>query len=213
MRLYDYPVAPNCRRVRIFLAEKGISIPSQTIDLTAQEQLSPGYRAVNPRCTVPALQLDNGTLITEVLAIWRYFEEAEPEPPLLGRDAQGKALVTMWERRMELDGFLPGMEAVRNFLRGLRSRALTGPRDYQQIPALVERGKLRLADFFFDLDEHLSHSLYVAGVEFTAADITAFVALDFIAGRLKLPVMENHIHLRRWSETIAARPSVQLCVA
>ncbi len=213
MRLYDYPVAPNCRRVRIFLAEKGISVPSQTIDLTAQEQLSPGYRAVNPRCTVPALQLDNGTLITEVLAIWRYFEEAEPQRPLLGRDPQGKALVTMWERRMELDGFLPGMEAVRNFLRGLRSRALTGPRDYEQIPALVERGRLRLSDFFFDLDEHLSRSLFVAGGEFTAADITGFVALDFIAGRLKLPVMDNHIHLRRWSESVAARPSVQLCAA
>ncbi|MDR3407853.1 MAG: glutathione S-transferase [Methylovirgula sp.] len=210
MRLYDYPVAPNCRRVRIFLAEKGVSVPSQMIDLSMQEQLSSAYRAINPRCTVPALQLDDGTLITEVLAIWRYFEETDPEPPLLGRDAKDKALVTMWERRMELDGFLPGMDAVRNFLRSLKSRALTGPRDYEQIPELIERGKMRLADFFQDLDGHLSHSPFVAGAEFTAADITGFVALDFVAGRLKLPIPDDQIHLRRWSERVAARPSFQL---
>jgi glutathione S-transferase len=208
MRLYDYPVAPNCRRVRIFLAEKGVCVPRQTIDLTDQEQLSPSYGAINPRCSVPALQLDDGTMITEVLAIWRYFEESAPQPPLLGRDAQDKALVTMWERRMELDGFLPGMEAVQNFLRSLRLRAFSGPRDDQQVSALLESTKSRLVDFFFDLDAHLSHSPFVAGAEFTAADITGFITLDFVAARLKLPIPDNHVHLRRWSEAIAARPSL-----
>jgi glutathione S-transferase len=207
MRLYDFPTAPNCRRVRVFLAEKGVVIPTQTIDLAAGEQFSEAYRAINPRCTVPGLALDEGMIITEVPAIWRYIEELQPEPALLGEDAKDKATVTMWERRAELDGFFPVVEAVRNFLRGLKSRALVGPRDYAQIPALVERGKLRLAAFFDDLDVHLAGSPFMAGDRFSVADITAAVTLDFAASRLKLAAPEDHIHLRRWQAKIAARPS------
>lgn len=207
MRLYDFPNAPNCRRVRVFLAEKGIAIPTRTVDLAAGEQFSSAYRALNPRCTVPALELDDGAVITEVLAIWRYIEELQPEPALLGADARDRAIVTMWERRMELDGFVPAVEAVRNFLRGLKSRALTGPRDYEQIPALVERGRLRLAAFFDDLDARLAASPFIAGDAFSVADITAAVALDFAASRLKLPVPDDRVHLRRWQAKMAARAS------
>jgi glutathione S-transferase len=207
MRLYDYPGAPNCRRVRVFLAEKSLSIPTETVDLAAGKQFSEAFRAVNPRCTVPTLVLDDGTVITEVLAIWRYIEEMHPEPALLGRDAKDKAIVTMWERRAELDGFFPAVEAVRNFLRGLKSRALVGPRDYDQIPALVERSKLRLAAFFDDLDAHLEASPFVAGERFSVADITAAVALDFSASRLKLAPLEDRVHLCRWHARIAARQS------
>lgn len=207
MRLYDYPGAPNCRRVRIFLAEKGLAIPMQSIDLAAGEQFSDAYRAINPRCTVPALTLDDGTVISEVPAIWRYIEETQPEPALLGQDAKDKAIVTMWERRAELDGFVPAVEAVRNHLRGLKSRALVGPRDYEQIPALVERGKLRLAAFFDDLDTHLVESSFVAGEHFSGADITAAVTLDFAATRLKLAAPQEHCHLRAWQAKITTRPS------
>lgn len=207
MRLYDYPSAPNCRRVRIFLAEKRMAVPMQPIDLAVGEQFSDAFRAINPRCTVPALALDDGTIITEVPAIWHYIEELHPDPALLGRDAKDKAIVTMWERRMEFDGLVPAVEAVRNFLRGLKSRALVGPRDYEQIPALVERGKLRLAAFFDDLDARLGESPFVAGNWFSVADITAAVTLDFAASRLKLGPPDEHHHLRAWQAKIATRPS------
>ena len=134
--------------MRIFIAEKGIDIPMKPVDLGAKEQFSDAYRAVNPRSQVPALVLAGGPVIGEVPAIWRYLEEAYPQTPLLGKTAESKALVTMWERRAELDGFAPVMEGVRNAVAGLKGRALSGPHAYEQIPELVERSKQRVANFF-----------------------------------------------------------------
>ena len=135
MKLFHSTVSPNSRRVRMFIAEKKISISLQTVNLAEKEQFSDWFKAVNPRQQVPALLLDDGTTVTEVLAIWRFLEETYPEPNLLGGDATGKALVTMWERRVELDGFAPTMEGVRNALAGLKGRALSGPHDYGQFPS------------------------------------------------------------------------------
>lgn len=209
MKLYDAATAPNPRRVRIFLAEKGIQVPVVPVDLAGKEQFSPAYRAINPCCMVPTLVLDDGTAIGEVLAIWRYLEEVHPEPPLMGRTAKDKALVTMWERRMELDGYLAAAEAVRNSLLRLAGRALVGPRDYPQIPALGERGKARVLDFYDDLDSRLADNPFVAGDAFSVADITAIVTIDFVASRLDLPVPSGHGALRRWYDTVAARPSMK----
>src|SRR5271167_5150076 len=137
LKLYHAPASPNSRRVRMFLVEKGISLPLVSIDLGKGEQHGEVYRAINPRRVVPTLVLEDGTAIGEVLAIWRYLEEVYPTPPLLGSTPKNKALVTMWERRAELEGFAAVMEGVRNASERLKRRAIAGPDDYDQIPALV----------------------------------------------------------------------------
>ena len=205
--LYESKGSPNARRVRVFIAEKGIEIARRAIDLGSKEQFSDAFKAVNPRMQVPALQLADGTVITEVLAIWRYLEEAYPHKPLLGATAKDKALVTMWERRAELDGFAPVMEAVRNALPGLKGRALSGPHDYEQIPALVERSKQRVLNFFADFNARLESAPFVAGDEFSVADVTTLVTVDFAANALKMPIPESHQSFRRWYESISSRPA------
>ncbi|CAN7775531.1 glutathione S-transferase [Caballeronia sp. LjRoot34] len=205
--LYESKGSPNARRVRIFIAEKGIDIPMKPVDLGAKEQFSDSYRAINPRSQVPALALADGRVITEVLAIWRYLEEAYPQTPLLGTTAESKALVTMWERRAELDGFAPVMEGVRNAVAGLKGRALSGPHAYDQIPELVERSKQRVANFFSDFNVRLETVRFVAGDEFSAADITTLVTVDFATNALKMPIPAEHTAFRRWYDEVSARPS------
>jgi len=208
MRLYHAPSSPNSRRVRVYLAEKGLAIPLVPIDLAAKEQFSQPYRAINPRSVVPTLVLDDGTAIGEVPAIWRFIEESYPEPPLLGTNPMEKALITMWERRMELEGFAAVMEAVRNSVPGLKGRALAGPHAYEQIPALGERSKQRVRDFYADLNERLSALPFVAGAVFSAADITAEVTVDFATKAIDMPIPVALIALRHWHEKISARPSM-----
>ncbi len=208
MKFYDCTSAPSPRRVRIFMAEKGIEIPTVQIDLVAGEQFSEAYKVINSRCAVPALMLDDGAVISEVLAICRYLEEINPDPPLMGTTAKDKALVTMWERRMEIDGLMAAAEAVRNLFPGLRARAVVGPHNYEQIPALVDRGKARLLDFYADLDSWLGQAPYVAGEGFSIADITAVVTIDFAASRLKIQIPETFASLQRWHREISSRPSL-----
>src|ERR1700733_7822496 len=155
MKLYQSNASPSSRRVRIFLAEKAISVPIVPVDLGAKEQFSDAYAAINPRRVVPTLMLDDGTAIGEVPAILRYLEEVYPEPPLLGATPKRRALVAMWERRVELEGFASVMEAVRNAVPGLKNRAIAGPHDYEQIPARVERSRQRVGNFYADLDARL----------------------------------------------------------
>src|SRR5258705_4801754 len=147
LKLFHSTVSPNSRRVRIFLAEKLLEPTLVPVDLGKREQRSNEYRAVNPNQMVPALVLEDGATISEVTAIWRYLEEAYPAKPLLGATPKDKALVTMWERRVELEGFAAVMEGVRNASEGLKGRAIAGPHDYEQIPALIERSKRRVANF------------------------------------------------------------------
>ncbi|MGV7241137.1 glutathione S-transferase [Caballeronia sp. M23-90] len=209
MRLYQSSASPNSRRVRIFLAEKDLAIPFIPVDLGVKEQFSDAYTAVNSRQVVPTLVLTNGTSIGEVPAIWRYLEEVAPLPPLLGTAPQEKALITMWERRMELEGFAAVMEAVRNTAPGLAGRALAGPHNYNQIPALVERSVERVKNFYIDLNTRLSQTPYVAGAQFSAADITAFATIDFANGALKMPVPEEYASLKRWYDIVSSRPSAK----
>jgi glutathione S-transferase len=205
--LYESKGSPNARRVRIFIAEKGIDIPTKPVDLGAKEQFSDAYRAINPRSQVPALALADGPVIAEVLAIWRYLEEAYPQTPLLGTTAKSKALVTMWERRAELDGFAPVMEGVRNAVAGLKGRALSGPHAYDQIPELIARSKQRVANFFADFNERLETVRFVAGDDFSAADITTLVTADFAANALKMPIPVELTAFQRWYDEVSARPS------
>jgi glutathione S-transferase len=156
---------------------------------------------------VPTLVLEDGTAIGEVLAIWRYLEEAYTTPPLLGSTPKDKALVTMWERRAELEGFAAVMEGVRNASERLKGRAIAGPYDYDQIPALVERSRLRVKNFYDDLDARLAALPFVAGDHFSAADITGVVTVDFATKAMSFPVTAEHKALGRWFEMVSSRPS------
>ena len=206
MKLYDYTVAPNPRRVRIFLAEKGIALPTIQVDLRAGEQFTPEFRAINPACTVPVLEFDNGQRIAEVVAICVYFEAIHPDPPLMGTGPQDRAIVAAWQSRAEREGLLAVAEAFRNSTPGLKGRALPGPNDYEQIPALAERGRTRVARFFTAIDRELADREFIAGDRYTIPDITALVTVDF-AGWIKLPIPDECTHLRRWHKAVAARPS------
>ncbi len=207
MKLYDFALAPNPKRVRVFLAEKGIEIPSVQINTREREQFSDAFRAINPYCTVPVLELDDGTCISESVAICRYFEELHPEPVLMGRDAKDKAVVEMWNRRVEFEGYLSVAETVRNALPLFADRGLPGlPGGVPQIPALVERGRRSIARFFEHMDARLAESRFIAGDAFTIADITAFVTIGF-AGRVDVGVPDSCPHVARWHDEVAARPS------
>lgn len=208
LKLYQSNGSPNSRRVRIFAAEKGISLTHVSIDLGAKEQFSDAYVAINPRRVVPTLVLADGTAIGEVPAIMRYLDEAYAGHPLLGSTPKEKALVQMWERRMELEGFAAVMETVRNRAAGLKRRAIAGPHDYEQIPGLVDRGMRRVADFYADLETRLTEATFVAGDDFSAADITALVTIDFATNALQLGIPGASTAIRQWYDAVAARPSI-----
>ena len=206
MKLYDCDTAPSPRRVRVFLAEKGLEIPVVQVDLRNGEHLGERFIAINPRCSVPVLELDDGAFLSEAMAICRYLEALQPEPSLFGRDPAEQGRVAMWNAIAELDGLFAVAESLRNRARGFRGRALPGQESYEQIPELVERGRRRASACFALLDERLADNHYLAGHNFSVADITAMVAIDF-AGWIKLPVTEGHAHLKRWYDRVSQRPS------
>jgi glutathione S-transferase len=207
-KLYQWSGSPNSRRVRIFVAEKGISIPMVPIDLGAKEQFSDAYAVINSRRVVPTLVLADGTAIGEVPVILRYLEDVFPDPPLYGTEPAEKAVTAMWERQMELEGFAPVMEAVRNGAASLKQRAIAGPHAYDQIPALIERGRLRAENFLRDLEGRLASSPFVAGGRFSVADITAVVTIDFASKALSLQIPSENVATRRWYDSVSARPSM-----
>src|SRR6266571_5010705 len=201
MKLYDGGRAPNPRRVRIFLAEKGMSVPIEPVDLGALEHKTPAYAAINPLQRVPALVLDDGTVITESMAICRYFEGLRPEPPLFGRGGREEALVEMWNRRIELNLY----EAVSAVFRHLHPAM----REMEnQIPEWGEANKPRAIALLALLDRELADRLYVAGEHYSVADITGLVAVDFMKPA-KLEVPEEFANLRRWHAQVTARPSAK----
>ena len=208
MKFYDCTTAPSPRRVRIFLAEKGITVPTIQVDLRNGEQFSPAFRAINPDCTVPVLELDNGTTIADIVGICRYFEELYPEPRLMGPTAEEKALAESWQRRTERDGFYAVMEAFRNSTPGLKGHALPGPDTYEQIPELAERGRARIQHFFSWLDARLSDNEFICGPHFTIADITGMVTVDFCTW-VKLKPTDHLTHLNRWHSAVSSRPSAK----
>jgi len=206
MKLYDFVLAPNPRRVRLFMAEKGLEIPSVQINLRQGEQFEAQFKQDNPGMIVPALLLDDGTLLTETMAICRYLDALQPTPALFGSTPKEQALVEMWSRRAELEGLAGAAEALRNAAPRFVNRAIPGPRDYAQIPALVERGKARVQAFFDDLESGLSGQTWLAGEHFSVADITAFVVVEFAVNIEEQPAA-RHVHIARWRAAVAARPS------
>ena len=192
MKLYvDSGRAPNPRRVRIFLAEKGVALPTEAVDLGAQAHKTPQYRAVNPMQRLPALALDDGTVIAESIAICRYVEALHREPPLFGEGALEQALVEMWQRRVELHL----LNIVSHVFRHLHPAM--APLEVPQVTAWGEANKPRALEFLAFLDGELNGRAYVAGQRFSVADITAVVAVDFMKPA-KLVVPEGLAALRRW---------------
>ena len=206
MKLYDFKMAPNPRRVRIFLAEKGIDIETAQVDIPSGENLRPEFRAINPRSLLPTLVLDDGTIIDESVAICRYFEEIQPEPVLMGTDAKSKAVIESAQRHMELDGLMAVAEAFRNSNPAFANRSISGTEGVPVVPGLVERGRASVARFFTALNETLGKSEFVVEDGFTIADITAFCTVDF-AKWIQIRAGEEHPHIRRWFEQVKARPS------
>jgi len=206
MKLYDMRVAPNPRRVRVFLAEKGIEVPRVEVNIRAGENLQPEFLAVNPRGVLPTLQLEDGTIIDESTAICRYFEALRPDPPLMGRTALEKAMIECWNRRIEFDAGQPVIDAFRNSYPPYAERAVPGKSGFKAIPELVERGKARLAEFYPAIDRRLADSEHVAGPAYSIADITLLCIVDF-ARAVKLPSPEGLEHLARWHAQVSARPS------
>ncbi|MCP4328360.1 MAG: glutathione S-transferase family protein [Alphaproteobacteria bacterium] len=207
MKFYDCSTAPSPRRVRIFIAEKGIEIETVEVDLRAGEHLGDAFRAVNPHCTVPTLELDDGTTLWDSNSICVYLEDAFPVPNLMGQDAREKGVIASWNRAMEWDGFGPVADVLRNSAKGFVDRALTGTVNHPQIPELAERGRRRVKHFLAELDRRLAASPYVAGPRYTIADITAIVAVEFAAW-IKEGIPADAGHLKEWHDRVAARPGV-----
>jgi glutathione S-transferase len=209
MTLYDCSTAPNPRRGRILLAEKGLAHETIQVDLKNGEQLREAYRRINPLCTVPALRLESGLVLTDNAAIAAYLEARYPEPPLLGVTPEEKAEIASWNWRVEFEGLMAVADAMRNSAPAMAKRALPGPVDYPQIPELAQRGLARLQQFFITLNERLAGRDFVATDRFSIADITAVVVIDF-ARVVRLKPDERHPHLRHWRELMAVRASMSL---
>jgi glutathione S-transferase len=200
MKLYDSKVAPNPRRARIFLAEKGITVPTEQVDIMLMQHKTPEYTAINPLQRMPALVLDDGTIITESIAICRYFEVLQPDPPLFGVGAKDIAIVEMWNRRAEINFFSNVAAVFRHTHPAMKELEIP------QIAAWAEANKPRVTSFLELLDRELSNREFVAGDRFTIADITMQVAVDFMKpGRLAMP--EGAKNVKRWHAAVSARPS------
>src|SRR5262245_13177664 len=197
MKLYDGGRAPNPRRVRVFLAEKSISVPVEPIDLGKMQHKSDAYAAINPLQRVPSLVLDDGTVITESVAICRYFEALQPEPALFGRNGREAALIEMWNRRLELHLLLPVSHVFRHLHPAMKE---------MEVPQWGEVNKPRIEEFLGILDRELAGQAFAAGDAYSIADITGMIAVDFLKPA-KLAVPDAFANVRRWHSTVAARPS------
>jgi len=209
MIFYDCPTAPSPRRARIWLKEKTAPHTVVNIDLMKGEQLGDVFKAINPSCTVPVLQLDDGTILTENSGIAAYLENEFPDPPLLGATSVEKGLVASWTAKIEFEGLQAVAEALRNSSPMMKNRAITGNANHVQIPALAERGLERLKVFLDVLDGRLKGRDFIAIGEFSNADITAAVTLDF-ANIVRVKAQPHHSNLIRWRQQLDMRPSLAL---
>ena len=201
MKIYESHNAPNPRRVRVFLAEKGIEVPFEEVDIVKAVNREADFRKKNPLSTVPVLELDDGTCISESVAICRYFEETHPQPALFGVDAKDRALVEMWNRRMEFNLLQPIADAFRQRHDFFKGRI-------RQLPEYAEVQRLNAEDGLNWLDRELAARHFIAGDRFSIADITAMVAIDF--GRVsKIAIKPDQVNLARWHAEVSARPSAK----
>jgi glutathione S-transferase len=202
MKLYDYARSPNARRVRIFLAEKGLAIPLEPVDIARGESRAPDYLARNPMGQVPLLELDDGTYLAESVAICRYFEEAQPDRPLFGTTARSRAEVEMWTRRIELALFQPILAVWKHTSPAWAGR---GP----QVPEVATAERARAVHCFVVLDDALADREFLAGDRFSIADILGLCTIDFGLAAAEVGPAPELRHVARWHAAIAARPSAR----
>ncbi len=200
MKLFDGGKAPNPRRVRIYLAEKGLSAPLEPVDMGAMEHRQQPVASRNPLRRLPVLELDDGTVIAESIAICRYFEELNPDPPLFGSGAVGKAVVEMWQRRLELNLFLVVANAFRHTHPAMKDW------EVPQLPEWGEINRPKAIEFLRILDTELASRQFAAGDDFSVADITGLVAMDFMKPA-RIAVPDELVNVRRWHAELRARPS------
>ena len=201
MKIYDSQMAPNPRRVRIFLAEKGIDVPYEQVNLGSAENRQPAFLEKNPLGTVPVLEFDDRETMNESVAICRYFEEVQPEPSLFGRDAREKARVEMWNRRMENEILVPIAGVFRNTHDFFKGRI-------PQVPEYGEVCRESASKRMEWLNQVLADREFVAGDSISVADITAYVGIDF--GRVsRIRVQPEQKNLSRWYEAMGSRPSAK----
>ena len=207
MKLYDYGPAANSQRVRIFLAEKALDVPIVELNVRDGEQFKEPFTTMNPFHCVPFLELDDGTVIAESISICRYLEELYPMPSLFGRDAAERAMIDMWNRRVELEGFMPILHATRNHVPLFEGRVVPGTRtDLAQLPAMVERGQEMLHIFLGRLDPQLAKNQFIAGSTVSIADITCYFVIS-MANRFDMDVERRYLNIHRWHTEFSARPS------
>lgn len=206
---YDCKTAPSPRRARIILAEKNVPHELVEIDLRSGEQMGEAFRAINPGATVPALKLDDGTVLTDNAGIAVWLEAAYPDPPLMGTTPLEKADIATWQWKVEQEFGMGVASALRNSTPAMKGRALPGPHNYEQIPELAERGMKMIGHFLDKLDAHLESRNYIAANMLSVADITGFVFVDFAKVVGKRPT-ESHANIRRWHASLAQRPAFQL---
>ena len=210
MKFYDFTLAPSSQRVRVYLAEKGLEIPTEQLNVREDAQFAEPFNSMNPFHCVPFLALDDGTVIAESVSICRYLEELHPEPPLFGRTAAERGVIDMWGRRFELDGFMPLLHALRNRLPNFAGKVVPGTRTgLPQSETMVGRGKEMAEIFFGRVEPHMAGNEFVAGPEFTAADITAFFTLR-MAYALEMDISGSWPATHAWFQRVSARPAFQL---
>ncbi len=210
MKFYDFAMAPSSQRVRIYLAEKGLEIPTEQLNVREDEQFAEPFNSMNPFHCVPFLALDDGTVIAESVSICRYLEELHPEPPLFGRTAAERSVVDMWGRRFELDAFMPLLHALRNRLPNFAGKVVPGTRtDLPQSEAMISRGKEMAEVLFGRAEPHMAKNEFVAGAELTVADITAFFTLR-MAYALEMDVAGSWPATHAWFQRVSARPAFQV---
>ena len=198
MKLYTYDPAPNPKRLQMFMDYKGIEIETVQVDMMTKEQRSESYLAINPLGTVPALVLDDGSCLTEVIGACLYLEGFYPERPLMGAPGQEQAQVVSWDHLLFMGVFQPVAEIFRNGNPNFAGRALPGNPDLEQIPELVERGRLRLAEGWRMVDRQLAEHDFLAGSRFTLADIDLMIVAEFATWAAKFPVPEECSHIQDW---------------
>jgi glutathione S-transferase len=211
MKLHTFPQAPSPRRVHLFLAEKGLEIEQEIVDMRKAEHMSDEFAAIHPDCTLPVLELDDGTCLSSCAAICRHLESVQPDPPLLGSSPEECARIDDRDRWIEMNGLLAVMEGFRNVAPRMKDHALPGRRPVVQIPELADRGRERFRWFLEDLDSMLAKTEYVAGEAFSVADITALVTVDFAQWGLKVPRPDELTHLARWYRAVSQRPAIKAC--
>ena len=209
MKLYDFELAPNAQRVRVFLAEKGLEVPTEQLNVRDDDQFVEPFTSMNPFHCVPFLELDNGTVIAESMSICRYLEELPPAPPLFGRTAEDRAVIDMWLRRFELDAFIPMLHAMRNHVPMFAGRVVPGTRtDLPQLPVMVTRGKEMMEVFLTRVEPHMAQNEFIAGPDFTVADITGFFTVR-MTNALEMDLTTSYPAVNAWFAEHLRRNGVQ----